>query len=238
MEVSAMKIRIKFSKTGSMKFIGHLDIMRYFQKAIRRAEIDVTYTGGYSPHQVMSFAAPLGVGLESYGEYFDIEINSITDCEEIKKKLNHAMADGIEILSVRILPETAGNAMASVAAAEYEITFREGHFPDFEWQKAFQLFIEQDSIPVVKETKKSKKEFDLKPFIYSCKIREDKVTLIVDASSSDNVKPTLVFQAFMEHNGVQLSDFALLITRMETYTTKEGSDSKELISLEEIGYTA
>ena len=69
-----MKIRIKFSKTGVMKFIGHLDIMRYFQKAIRRAEIDVTYTGGYSPHQVMSFAAPLGVGLESQGEYFESTI--------------------------------------------------------------------------------------------------------------------------------------------------------------------
>ena len=56
-----MKLRIKFSKHGSMKFIGHLDIMRYFQKAIRRSEIDVAYSEGFSPHQKMSFAAPLGV---------------------------------------------------------------------------------------------------------------------------------------------------------------------------------
>ena len=58
-----------------MKFIGHLDMMRYFQKAVRRAKIDIRYSEGYSPHQIMSFAAPLGVGITSDGEYFDIEVN-------------------------------------------------------------------------------------------------------------------------------------------------------------------
>ena len=51
-----------------MKFIGHLDIMRYFQKAIRRAEIPIAFTSGFSPHMIMSFANPLGVGLTSDGE--------------------------------------------------------------------------------------------------------------------------------------------------------------------------
>ena len=57
-----MKIRIKFRKYGTMKFIGHLDVMRYFQKAIRRSEVNIRYSEGFSPHQIMSFAAPLGVG--------------------------------------------------------------------------------------------------------------------------------------------------------------------------------
>lgn len=56
-----------------MKFIGHLDTMRYFQKAMRRADIDIAYSTGFSPHQIMSFAAPLGVGITSDGEYLDIE---------------------------------------------------------------------------------------------------------------------------------------------------------------------
>ena len=56
-EVSALKVRVKFAKQGAMKFIGHLDIMRYFQKAIRRADIDVAYSEGFSPHMIMSFAA-------------------------------------------------------------------------------------------------------------------------------------------------------------------------------------
>ena len=65
--IGYMKIRIKFSKYGNMKFIGHLDVMRYFQKAIRRADVDIRYSGGFSPHQIMSFAAPLGVGITSNG---------------------------------------------------------------------------------------------------------------------------------------------------------------------------
>ena len=146
-----MKIRIKFSKTGPVKFIGHLDMMRYFQKAIRRAGIDVTYSGGYSPHQVMSFAAPLGVGLESQGEYFDLELNSFTTCDEIKTRLNTAMAEGIQILSVRILPETAGTAMASVAAAAYEVRFREADLPQFDWKPKLVEFLNQQEIMVMKK---------------------------------------------------------------------------------------
>mgnify|MGYP001042815149 CR=1 FL=1 len=69
-----MKIRIKFAKQGTMKFIGHLDVMRYFQKAMRRADVDIRYSEGFSPHQIMSFAAPLGVGITSDGEYLDIEV--------------------------------------------------------------------------------------------------------------------------------------------------------------------
>ena len=108
-----MKLRIKFKKYGPVRFIGHLDVMRFFQKANRRAELDVAYTGGFSPHQIMSFAAPLGVGLTSNGEYMDLEVHSLTSCEDVKQRLNAASVPGIEITSVKILPDKAGNAMAS-----------------------------------------------------------------------------------------------------------------------------
>ena len=80
-----MKIRIKFSKQGAMKFIGHLDTMRYFQKAMRRADVDIRYSEGFSPHQIMSFAAPLGVGLTGSGEYLDIEVLSTDSSAEMVK---------------------------------------------------------------------------------------------------------------------------------------------------------
>ena len=60
-----MKIRIKFQKQGTVRFIGHLDVMRYFQKVMRRAEVDIRYSEGFSPHQIMSFASPLSVGLSA-----------------------------------------------------------------------------------------------------------------------------------------------------------------------------
>ena len=125
-----MKVRIKFAKSGAMRFIGHLDVMRFFQKAIRRAGIDVAYSEGFSPHQIMSFAAPLGVGLTSNGEYLDIEVRSHAGAEDMKRRLEAVMVEGMEILSVTALEEGTRNAMASVAAAEYSVRFRQGYAPD------------------------------------------------------------------------------------------------------------
>ena len=114
-----MKIRIKFSKQGNMRFIGHLDIMRYFQKAMRRAAVDIRYSEGFSPHQIMSFAAPLGVGLTGSGEYLDIEVLSTESSGRMVERLNAQMAEGMEVLSFKRLPDSAGNAMSLVAACDY-----------------------------------------------------------------------------------------------------------------------
>lgn len=122
-----MKIRIKFSKYGNMKFIGHLDVMRYFQKAIRRADLNIRYSGGFSPHQIMSFAAPLGVGITSRSEYVDIELLDEEVPAGMKARLNAQMAEGFEVVDVRLLPEDAAGAMSIVAAADYTCRLRPGH---------------------------------------------------------------------------------------------------------------
>ena len=122
-----MKIRIKFSKQGAMKFIGHLDTMRYFQKAMRRADVDIRYSEGFSPHQIMSFAAPLGVGLTGSGEYLDIEVLSTDSSAEMVKRLNDTMVEGVEVLSYRKLPDDAENAMSIVAACDYTIVLRDDY---------------------------------------------------------------------------------------------------------------
>ena len=81
-----------------MKFVGHLDTMRYFQKALRRAELPVAFSGGYSPHMIMSFAVPLGVGMESLGDYFDLEMAEDMPTAEIAARLEEQMAEGMHIV--------------------------------------------------------------------------------------------------------------------------------------------
>lgn len=230
-----MKVRIKFSKHGAMKFIGHLDIMRYFQKAIRRTDIDIAYSTGFSPHQIMSFAMPLGVGLESDGEYFDVEMNSLISCQDMQERLEQEMAPGMHILSVKVLPETAGNAMASVAAAKYQVSFRDGHAPTFDWKSQLPLFYQQESIIVMKQTKKSKIELDLKPGIYELKIVGDTIIMLVDASSAGNIKPSLVLEAFYKENGQELLEFDLEVLRMETYMNAGTEEEPNFVPLDDIG---
>ena len=115
-----MKIRIKFAKTGVMKFVGHLDVMRYFQKAIRRAELPIAYSEGFSPHMLLSFASPLGVGISSTGEYFDMVLAEDMKTDEIVKRLNATMVEGMEVISARHVPDgKASKAMSLVAGADY-----------------------------------------------------------------------------------------------------------------------
>ena len=162
-----MKTRMRFVKCGSMKFIGHLDCMRFFQKAIRRAKLDVAYSKGYSPHQLMSFASPLGVGVTSDGEYIDVEFYSLPDLSlpDLVTYLNQFMTDEIFVTDIEIMPDGFKNSMSLLIAADYMVVEKEaGVFPE-NWQEKWLSFMEQQEIVIEKKTKKSVKEVDIKSHI-------------------------------------------------------------------------
>ncbi len=231
-EVCALKIRIKFAKNGSMKFIGHLDIMRYFQKVMRRAEVDIAYSEGFSPHQIMSFAAPLGVGLTSIGEYLDIEVHSTDSSAEMLKRINDTMVEGMEVLSYRLLPDSSKNAMSLVAGADYVVKFRDGYEPDIDIREKFNEFIKQSSIEILKKTKKSEMLVDIRPMIYKAYIDDDNTFFMKLATgSANNLKPELVMQAFSDYADFELKEFSLIVERLEIY----GMSEDKLIPLEDFG---
>lgn len=229
-----MKVRIKFKKYGPMKFIGHLDIMRYFQKSMRRAEIDIAYSTGFSPHQIMSFASPLGVGLCSEGEYFDIELSSHNGSENMKNALNRVMVPGIEIVSIKELSDQNANAMACVAAAKYDISLKDGILTE-KIKKQAEQFFNQSTILVTKQTKKNEISIDLKPHIYEYKVTENGFKLFVDASSSGNIKPTLVMEALYQYCDDTFDLFAYQIARIDTYTNIGNEEQPQFVPLDGVG---
>lgn len=235
------KIRVRFSKHGAVRYIGHLDVMRYFQKCIRRAKVNVSYSAGYSPHQIMTFAAPLGVGLESEGEYMDLGIEDENpDCEAIKNALNEASVPGIRIKSVKVLPEDAGNAMASVFASSYEITFfddKKDACPDVKTMcDLIGRMNAMDHCIYHKETKKTSRDIDLKEFIYELKISDSSdvpvVNMTINSSSADSIKPVFVMDFLCGLDNIILPANALKITRLDMYTQNENGN---LLSLEKVG---
>ena len=230
-----MKIRIKFEKDGVMRYIGHLDIMRYFQKAIRRAEIDIKYSTGFSPHQIMSFAAPLGVGHISYGEYFDIEVNSYNGKQDMMVRLNAAMVPGIRITNVVELPDNAGNAMATVAAARYKVELKNPDDMKVDFIGLRDAFLSQDRILVTKQTKKQELTIDIKPYVFEWIPYENGVEMFVDASSSNNVKPTLAMESFCKFAGVAFDPIKYQVIRMDTYLNIGTAEEAVFKTLDYVG---
>ena len=231
-----MKIRIKFRKFGVMKFIGHLDMMRYFQKAIRRAGIDICYSEGFSPHMIMSFASPLGVGLTSDGEYLDIEVGKVLSSADAVQCLNQVMTEGVEVISFKKIADgKASNAMALTAAADYEVRFREGCAPRNGWQEDFDRFCSLESIQVIKKSKKGEREVDIRPLIYQIERREDCIFMQVATGSSRNLKPELVMEAFSAWAHIEFPEFAFLVHRLEVYGDVGTEAQRQLVTLESLG---
>lgn len=227
-----MKIRIKYAKTGVLRYIGHLDVMRYFQKAIRRAELDVAYSQGYSPHQQITFAAPLGLGVTSEGEYFDAEMNSVTSSADMIACLNATMASGMEVKDIVALKEGAKTAMAVVAGSDYLVGFREGYFQPEQFLSAVEAFYAQKEIEVVKVSKTKETLMDIKPFIYQLEVRENCIYMLVSTGSVDNIKPELVMEAMCKYLDLPYQKMAFQVHRLETYMRNDAGD---LVSLLEAG---
>lgn len=230
-----MKIRIKFKKTGALKFIGHLDVMRYFQKVMRRAGIPIAFTGGYSPHMIMSFASPLGIGLTSEGEYVDIELSEPISSVEAIRKMNAVCVPEIQVLSFReISGEKKMTAMAIVAGADYLVRVKDENYPEGT-EEQLTAFYAQDEITVMKQTKRSEKLVDIKPLIYQLSMKDDVIFMQLAAGSVENLKPDLVMQAFCEYAGISQENITFSYHRLEMYADIGSEGNRELVTLESLG---
>lgn len=235
-----MKTRMRFTKTGSVKFIGHLDCMRFFQKAIRRAKLDVAYSQGYSPHQLMSFASPLGVGVTSDGEYIDVEFHSLPEDRslgELADYLNGFMTDEIFVTKIEIMPEGFKNSMSLLRTADYMVVEKEPGILPADYKERWTSFMEQPQILVTKKTKRMEKEIDIKENILlsafslaelsqkteedygtlHCQYEGEAIYMQLTSGSADSVKPDLVLDAFYHFCGVERPAHKLQVHRLQMY---------------------
>lgn len=216
-------LRIKFSRTGPVKYLGHLDMMRYFQKAVMRSGIDVRYSEGFNPHQIMSFAYPLGVSMETYGDYMDIDVNTFESPEKITEMLNNVMHEGVEIVATYVLPDGALNAMASVYAADYDVEL------DCNVSKEeIDKLLSNNELIVTKEGKKGPVSKDIKPGIFELTAENNILYMKVKSGSTLNIKPSDVVDLLSQSSGRNYK--IIQITRKETYRLNEND---KIVSLGE-----
>lgn len=99
-----MKKRVYFDKYGEMKFISHLDLLRFFERLFNKAEIPVKYSEGFHPRPKMSFGSPVSLGTEAYNEIMDFETDAEISNEEVVKRLNESAVLGFKVNKVEEVP--------------------------------------------------------------------------------------------------------------------------------------
>ena len=201
-----MNVRIRFGKEGMMRFIGHLDVLRTFQKIFRRAGVPMVYSKGYSPHPVMSFALPLGLGLSSEGEYLDAAVEDGADPAAVLAALKAATAEDLPVYSLCVLPEKAENAMASVGRARWRVTLP-ANMPLEGAKTAFKAILDRKAIILPKKTKTREIELDIRPMIFSGEVRADGLYLELAAGSKANLAPEMLIGLMAEASGTKAEAF-------------------------------
>jgi radical SAM-linked protein len=186
------------------------------------------YSKGFNPHQAMSFAAPLAIGYTSEAEYVDIGLEDELSEEEGIARLNANMADGIQITGWKTLEDNSKNAMSIVHAARYVVTLRESFGLNKDLFETVHNFISQDEILIMKKTKSSEKETDIKSSIFEIKVlSENSLELVLATGSVLNLKPELVMEAISKYLDIEYKENTYAIHRIDIYV----NDNDELVSL-------
>ncbi len=200
-------IRTKFRRSDEVKFISHLDLMKVFERAIRRARLPIAYSQGFNPHPSMVFGLPLGVGVTSDAEYGDFEV---TDDElsinEFVDRLNAQLPRGLEIISAKAR-HSKQNIMATIAASEYVVIVgTSSECIEKNIKSYINKYLSQETIIVKKKTKSGIKDTDIRDMIFDLDfdlqhcgtLNIVKFTMLVSAGSKANLKPDLLIESLCE----------------------------------------
>ena len=160
------RVRIRFKKEGTARFISHLDLMRTFQRAFVRSEIALKHTEGFNPHPYISIAHPLPVGFTGLSEILDFILIEKMDFSQIIYRLNASLPDGIKITSCY----DARSNLKSIEYADYSLTFTFDSDIKDEFARELSSIFNSKPINVFKRTKSGEREIDISPDILSFNI--------------------------------------------------------------------
>lgn len=218
--MSLPRYRIRYSKEEAAKFISHLDMLRTFERVVRRAGIPVSFSRGFNPHPRFSFGFPLSVGVSGLEEYVDIDLDTEVSPEEVAQALDRAMPPGMRVTGARPVEEGAPSLMASTERSAYIIradrkcsTAGAGQL-----KGCLEGLLNSEEVTVMRRKKDGRDiPFDIRPGLLHLAAREEGDAVVLEmelvTSSSFNVRPQEVLAAITGRCGDFGEDCHLDITR-------------------------
>jgi len=163
---SGFPVRMRYSKRGKVRFVGHRDVARGFERAFRIVELPLAFTLGFSPRPKVSFGLALSVGHESDAEFLDVELREPIDLDGLPEALTGALPEGIVVTGVAALADRAPALQEAVTAVEWqiEVTAPDGDAPaPFVVARLAAATMAAPSVRVLRTRKGRETEADIRP---------------------------------------------------------------------------
>ncbi|WP_158409032.1 TIGR03960 family B12-binding radical SAM protein [Endomicrobium proavitum] len=189
-----MRMRLRFSRAGAVKYISHLEQIEVFRRAARRSGLPVAFTGGFTPQVKSSYGPPMSVGYESFAEYMELYFTEKISSNEVIRKMAKVLPEGFKITEAKRVPLTFPAIDILTNVAEYEIKNVSVS------QQELDEFLSQDKIIIVKNKKGKDIEIDAKPLIVSFKSEGGGLKLLLKFGNGKTVKPESILAKLLENN--------------------------------------
>jgi radical SAM-linked protein len=168
-----MRARITFSKQGALRYTGHLDLHRLWERAMRRADLPLSYSQGFHPQPKISLASALPLGFSSRAEALDVRFNDEIPTEEIASRLQESLPPDIQIIRVESVDEKLPALQTQVLSAVYQVELTEP-VDGSELSRRVKEILEAESI----QRERRSKFYDLRPLIEELSMSTaDKISL-------------------------------------------------------------
>lgn len=225
-EPDGLTIRLRFARREPAIWLAHLDLMRTFERSIRRAGLPVSYSHGFNPRPQLSFALPIGTGLATRDDYVDISLTAPANPAELMASLNRTLPEGLEILAAAAVHAEGSSLMSQVRAADYCLQGTGVAAA----ARTMAAMPEGLPWPVEKNSKGKKIVLNVRPLVIRMDLdMPDEITIRVKAGSSENLRPDLFLEALVRYGGMEaLAAADTAICRLHLLVA--GHDSAELQS--------
>ena len=220
-----------FEKNERIRHIGHLDIQRSVQRGLRRSNLPVSYSNGFNPHILITFASALSTGACGLREIMDVTMKEDVSEEEFLKKMNIAMPPELRLIEARAVDDKHPALMGMLRAACYDLLIRNPEQAEM-IIPAIAAMMKRETVPAMRKTKTALKETDIRPLIYSLHGEGNHIYATLALTEREACKPGMLMEALKRDAGIpEDKEVRILITR--TALMGENSEGK-LVPLEQL----
>ncbi len=181
------RLRITYRKAGSLRYIAHLDLMRAWERALRRAKLPLAYTQGFSPHARLALGAALAVGTVGERELLDVWMSPAIAPAEVVRRLAPVLPDGLEVRAAEEVPAKAPSLESEIRGATYEVTFEPSDVDAAELRGRVAALMALPSLDWEETRGNKTRRYDLRATIRELTVREERqgVVLALDLEQSE-----------------------------------------------------